>query len=169
MKRFGALALVMLTAVLLQTALLARYVTFFGITPDLVLIIVISLALMEGPTTGAAAGFGGGLLRDFLIRGPVGLGGLAHLLTGYAVGRIRPFVQSTSVFLPVAAVAVGTLAGTALYSLFRVIFDQPTDSFGRVMATIALTALYNTLLVPFVYPVVRAITRLYRKEQVYKW
>lgn len=169
MRRFAVFSLVLLTAVLLQTTFFARYVTLFGITPDLVLVVVISLAILEGPTVGATSGFGGGLLRDLLVAAPKGLTGLAYLIVGYVVGIVRPYVQSTSVVVPVLGIFAGSLVGTALYVVLTVLLGEPVYSIVRVAQVVLLTAVYNTLLVPFVYPVVRKITSVYKTEKVYRW
>lgn len=168
MRRTAVFALVILTAVILQTTLFAR-LTFFRVSPDIVLVVVISFALIEGPVTGAVAGFAGGMLRDLLLDAPKGLTGLAYLIVGYAVGSIRPYVASTSLMVPVAGVCAGSLAGTALYVVLAALLGQPTGPMPLVVQEVALTALYNTLLVPFVYPVVRKLLRMYRREKVYRW
>lgn len=169
MRRFAVFSLVLLTAVLLQTTFFARYVTLFGITPDLILVVVISFAILEGPTVGATSGFGGGLLRDLLVAAPKGLTGLAYLIVGYGVGIVRPYVQSTSVVVPVLGIFAGSLAGSFLYVVLTVLLGEPIHSPARVAQVVFLTAAYNTLLVPFVYPVVRKITSVYKSEKVYRW
>lgn len=169
MRRLGVFALVMLTAVLLQTTVFARYVTLFGASPDLILTVAISLSLLEGPVAGAAAGFGGGLLRDLLLAAPKGLTGLSNSIVGYAAGRVRPYVQSTSVLVPVAGIFFGSLAGGALYLLLSLLLGGRVGPFSRAAEVVLLTAVYNTLLAPFVYPAVRRLASLYRRERVYRW
>ena len=169
MRRFAVFSLVLLTAVLLQTTFFARYVTLFGITPDLILVVVIAFSILEGPTVGATTGFGGGLLRDLLVAAPKGLTGLAYLIVGYAIGIGRPYVQSTSVLVPVIGIFVGSLAGSALYVILTALLGEPVFSLTRIGRVVLLTAVYNTLLVPFVYPVVRKIASVYKTEKVYKW
>jgi rod shape-determining protein MreD len=168
MRRFVVLALVMLTAVIIQTSLFAR-VTLFGVSPDLILVVVISLALLEGPSTGAASGLGGGLLRDFLLEAPKGLTGLAYLIVGYAVGSVRPYVQSTSVFLPVSAMFVGSLAASSLYVILSLLLGRQLEPWDRVAQVILFTAVYNMLLAPFVFPLVRRVSAMYPREKVYRW
>lgn len=163
----AVLALVMLTAVVLQSSVFTR-ITLFGVAPDLVVVVVISLALLEGPVPGAAAGFGGGLLRDLLLEAPKGITGLAYLIVGYAVGTVRPYVQS-SVLLPVAGIFLGTLAGSTLYVALSVILGQQVESIVRVGQVVVLTALYNTLLSPFIFPIVSKVVSIYPREKVYRW
>lgn len=168
MRRLAIFTLLMLTAVLLQTTVFPR-VKLFGVEPDLILVVVISLALLEGPTTGATAGFGGGLLKDLLLDAPTGITAFSHLLVGYGIGSVRPYVQSTSVFVPLSAIFVGSLVGTALYEIVDALLGRTSSTFDRVFKVVVLTALYNALLAPFVYPLVRRIAAMYRNEKVYRW
>ncbi len=167
MKRIAVFVLFMLTAVILQTSLLSR-IRIFGVGPDLVLVIVIALALIEGPLTGAVAGLGGGLLRDFLLEAPAGLTGLSYLAVGYLVGTIRPYVQTSGVLLPVSAVGLGSLAGTGLYILLSYLLGEQPDPLERVLRVLLLTSLYNAMVTPFVYPVVRRVVSIYPREKVYR-
>lgn len=170
MRRFAIFSFVVFTAVLLQTTLFApRSLALFGVSPDLLLVVVISLALLEGPTTGAVSAFGGGLLRDLLLDGPKGLTGLSYLLVAYTVGAVRPYVQSTSVFVPVAAVFVGSLVGTTLYGILNVLLGQSPQPVREALTETLLVAIYNTLLVPFVHPTIRKMASLYKNEKVYRW
>jgi rod shape-determining protein MreD len=169
-RRFVVISLLILTAVLLQTTVFApRYVSLFGVSPDLVIVVVISLGLLEGPAAGAVSGFGGGLLRDFLINAPKGITGLSYLLVGYVTASIRPYIQSTSILLPVAGIFAGSIAGTAIYDVVSALLGVSTQPIGRVLLEIVLTAVYNTLLAPFVYPLVRRVAAASRTQKVYKW
>lgn len=169
MRRNAAIGLVLLTAVLLQTTLFARYVTLFGITPDLILIVTISLAIVEGPVVGATSGFAGGLLRDLLLAAPKGLTGLAYLLVGYMIGSLRPYVPSTSVFIPIAGIFIGSVAGTALYTGFSALLGVTLVGPAGLIRLIILTAIYNTILVPFVHPLVARVMVKVSPEKVYRW
>lgn len=168
MKRTAVFFLVVLTAVILQSSVLAR-ITLFGVAPDLILIVVIVLGLVEGSLAGAIAGFGGGLLRDFLLEGPMGLTGLAYLTVGYVVGLVRPYVPEDSVVTPVVAVGVGSLLGSTLLLFFSFLFGGAADPFTRIVKVILLSSVYNTMLTPFVYPLVNRIVSMYPRERVYRW
>ena len=152
----------------MQTTVFAR-IELFGVTPDLVLVLVICFALLEGPTTGAVVGFSSGLLRDLLLTSPKGLTGLSYLTIGYVVGSVRPYVESTSVMVPVTGVFLGSLAATSLYGLLEALLGLETVPFGRTVQVVLLVAVYNTLLVPFVYPLVRKVTLMDKQTNLYRW
>lgn len=168
MRRFGILFLVMVTAVILQTTVLAR-ASLLGVTPDLILVAVISLALQEGPVPGVTAGFAGGLFRDLLLEAPKGVTALAYLIVGYVVGSVRPFVQSTSVLLPLAGVFFGSVMGNVLYVVVGILLGQESDTLARVLRAVFLSSIYNTIMVPFVYPLIRKLAGMYPREKIYRW
>ncbi len=168
MKRFGIFSLTLLTAVLLQTTVFSK-LKILDVSPDLLLAVVICFALLEGPTVGGVLGFSGGFMRDLLLDAPMGLTGLAYLIVGYIAGSIRPYISSTSVFVPAACVFAGTALATGLYEIFQALLGQRTPPMSRAIQVVVLTALYNTILVPFIYPPVRRIVSFYRPERVYQW
>lgn len=168
MRRVLVFALTLLTAVLLQTTVFAQ-LKIAGVSPDLLLAVVISFALLEGPSAGATLGFSGGFLRDLLLDGPTGLTGLSYLVIGYVVGSVRPYIGTNSVLVPAVGVFVGSVAATGLYEVLQPLMGQRTPPFSRAISVVMLTALYNTILVPFIYPSVRRIASFYRPEKVYQW
>jgi rod shape-determining protein MreD len=157
----------MLAAVLLQTTVLPR-LTLFGAAPDLVLLVTISMGLLEGPIAGAAVGAAGGLLEDLLLTAITGLTALTYLLVGYAVGKVRPYVQSTSVLVPVTGIFVGTVAAQLTYAALSVLLGGPPSAMDRVLQASMLTGLYNAIIAPFVYPVVRHAAS-FRTEKTARW
>jgi rod shape-determining protein MreD len=156
MRRSVGISLLILTALLLQTTLLP-HVALFRVTPDLMLVVEICIGLVRGPSSGAAAGFAGGMLRDLLLDAPTGLSALAYLTVGYVVGAIRPYVQSSSVAVPFVGVFAGSVVGTAFYTMLALLLGVPAQPLDRLAQVILLTGVYNTLLVPFAYPVVRRV------------
>lgn len=168
MRRTATYGLLILTAVLFQTTVFAKF-KLFEVVPDLVVVLVICFALLEGPTTGAVVGFSAGFLRDLLLTAPTGLTGLAYLIVGYVVGSVRPYVESTSVFVPIAGVFFGSLAASTIYGVLQQLLGQESVPLGRSIQVVVLIAVYNTLLVPFVYPIARKFSRMEGAKSVYRW
>lgn len=160
--------LLVLGAVVLQSTALSR-LTFFGVAPDLVVMLVITIALMEGPIPGAVSGFAAGLMIDFPLETPTGLTGLAYLAVGYLTGIVRPYVQPTAVLFPVIAVGIGSLISGTLFATLLFLFGGQPDPIARVVRVVLLTAVYNTMLTPLVYPVIRRVLAIYPSDKVQRW
>jgi rod shape-determining protein MreD len=156
MRRTLPLTIVVFTAILLQTTAFSQ-VTLAGAKPELVYLVTILAALLEGPGTGAVVGFAGGMAQDFLLNQPKGITALVLTLLGNVVGRARTYIVTPSPWLPVALVAAGTFGGVIFYSLVDFLLGQLDVSWLYAIRIAILTALYNALLTPIVYPIMRRV------------
>jgi rod shape-determining protein MreD len=158
MNRFTVAALALLGAVLLQAGL-APYLTILGVTPNFILLVVVTLALTEGPTTGAIAGFVGGLCFDLLTSGPVGPMALVLSVTGYFAGLLHEQMFAEGWLLPLTMFAIAALGSEVAYSALLVMLGEG-ESFMRGLLTTAIpAALYNTVLALLVYPWLARVLR----------
>ena len=64
MRRFLTLTAVIVTALLLQTTVFAD-IRLLGARPELMYLLTIVFAMLEGPSSGAITGFAGGMAQDF--------------------------------------------------------------------------------------------------------
>jgi rod shape-determining protein MreD len=81
-------------AVLVAVVAVAQVVCFskmdiFGTSPDVALLVVISIGILGGSLTGAVTGFAIGLLIDCLLLETMGAFALTMLSVGYVAGRYR--------------------------------------------------------------------------------
>ncbi len=120
-RRAVVSAILLLLAVLIEVTVLAP-LPFPGATPTLVLVVVVILASQFGASTGAIAGFAGGLLLDIAppAAGTIGISALLLTVVGYAAGRFaesddRPW-WSFAILGAIAAPLV-VLAGAVLGGL----------------------------------------------------
>lgn len=167
--RILAVGLVVLTALTLQTTVLAQ-LTLLGVIPQLVLVVVIALAWLEGERVGVTAGFFGGLLLDLQLppASIVGLTALVYTFVGYGVGYFRQYSVGESVWSPVLAVAVGSLIAEWGYALLAILLGRAWVSLAFTTKVAALVVLYDALLTPFIYPLVRRVSERFRPERVYR-
>lgn len=155
--RTAVVALVLLTAALLQTALFP-FLTLAGFRPDLLLLVTMAFALRDGAMTGIRVGFAAGLVSDLLVdQSALGLTALIFLGVGYAVGVARPYLAHGSVTAPLLLAFVSGLLGTAGYGAFSRLLGDERYTFQLVAQASLFVALYNTLLAPVV---VGAVDRL---------
>ncbi len=165
--RMVAIGLVVVIALALQSTVLAR-LTLLGVIPQLVLVVVVSLAYLDGERVGVVAGFAGGLLQDLLLpQSIVGLTALVYTLIGYGVGYMRQYSLAESVWTPVFVVAIGSAIAESSYAVLAVLLGQQWISIADTAKVIGLIVLYNTLLTPFVFPVVRKVADRVRPQRVY--
>ena len=168
LRRTLALGAVIVTALLLQSTIFTQ-VKLVGVRPELLYVVTISMAILEGPNEGAIVGFAGGMAQDFLLNQPKGITALTLTLLGYAIGLARQYIVSPSPLLPTVLVAVGTFAGVVFYEIVSFLLGQSDDPLLFSLRVALLTAVYNAILTPLVYPVLRRIFEGSRPKRVVRF
>ena len=166
MRRLLALAAVLVVAVLIQSTVLAR-LRLAGVRPDLLVLAVVSVAVATDPTTGAVFGFVAGLVADLLFDLPVGVSALVYTAVGFAVGTVRVYVTSHRPLVHLVLAGAASLASVWCCGLLLRVFDL--SSWATVTRAGPLVALYNLLLTPFVYPLVRTLAERVPTKPVERW
>jgi rod shape-determining protein MreD len=167
-RRTLSFAAVVVTALLLQSTVFSQ-IELAGAKPELIYLVTIVVAMLEGPAAGAVAGFAGGMAQDFLLNQPKGITALTLTLLGYVVGLARHYVTSTSPLVPVVLVAVATFAGVLFYGLVAFLLGQLDASAIYLLRVSVLSALYNAILTPLFHPIIRRVIEGSRARRVYRW
>ena len=157
-----------LTAILLQSTVFAQ-ITLAKAQPDLVYLVTISMAMLEGPSVGAVTGFAGGMAEDFLLNMPKGITALTLTLLGYAIGTLRQYIVTPSALLPVLMVGGGTVAGELFYNLVRFLLGQLNIGFADLARSSLLAGAYNAILTPLFYPLLKRVAEASRAKRVFRW
>ncbi len=152
-------AVLILTAALLQVTLVNR-LPLPGAGPDLVLLVVIGLAIVVGPTAGASIGFAAGLLVDLIppTSTEVGRWALVLCVVGYLAGQVQIDARR-SAFIVLGSVAGLSALAALLFAGLGVLFGDPRITADIVVSTTLSSVLYDLLLAPFVIPGVMALAR----------
>jgi rod shape-determining protein MreD len=105
-----------------QTVMIALRIG--GAHPDLLWLLPITAALLDGPETGAIVGFWAGIAFDLVLPTPFGLSALVGTILGYSVGALTTAVDPRAAWLkPVAALA-GSVAADMLFAVLGAILGQ---------------------------------------------
>jgi rod shape-determining protein MreD len=168
--KYGRALMVLLllsTAVVIQTVVLTR-IPFPAATPDLVVIVVAALAMVEGPTYGAVVGFVGGLMLDVVPPGDgaVGRWALVLCLVGWFAGRASDAVEGSTV-LPLLVVVASCAAALVGYAVVGWLIGDVRVSGSDALHAIPAALLYDILLSPFVVPGVMALARRFEVTTTY--
>ena len=167
-RRSLLIGLVIVTALLLQSTVFAE-LRLLGVRPELLFLVTIVFALLEGPNEGAVIGFVSGMAQDFMLHEPKGITALTLTLVGYAVGMGRHLIVSASPLVPTMVVALGTATGVAFYEVTAFLLGAFDDrpAYGAKVAL--LTALYGAILTPILYPVLRRVAEGSRPRRVVRF
>jgi rod shape-determining protein MreD len=154
------LRLILLTfvAVVIQEAAISQ-ITLFGVSADVMPLVVMSVGLLCGSMTGAVMGFGAGLLVDLVLVQTLGISSLLFLGIGYWAGRVRELRDPAHGLVPVAGGAVATAAAQIGMAILQFLLGVDAPVSGLLLQQIFITILINTLISLPVYALVRrAIT-----------
>lgn len=138
-------------ATLLQAGL-APHMTIGGVTPNFLLIVVVTVALTSGPTAGASAGFASGLLFDLLGTGPVGPMALVLAVTGYLAGTLHEQMFAEGWLLPLTVLFFAALAAEVAYGILLMMLGTDMSFWWTLLTKMLPGAVYNTALALLVYP-----------------
>ncbi len=168
MRRVVSWSAIVLTALVFQSTVFSQ-VTLAGAKPELVYLVTVALAFLEGPSAGAAGGFTAGMAQDFMLNQPKGMTALTLTLVGYAVGTLRQYIVTPNPLVPVALVGASTIGGLLFYGLVSFLLGQLTVDAAYLIRVSILSGLYNALLTPLLFPLVRRVAVASRPRRVFRW
>lgn len=116
-QRTVVTGLLILAAFLLQNNIFAA-ISVVRITPNLLLLVTITLGLLHGKITGLMVGFFAGLLMDVFGGELLGQYALILCLLGYGCGFFTPYFYLDSLLLPLGLCAVAEI----FYGMYLYVF-----------------------------------------------
>jgi len=167
-RRTLAWIAVVVTALLLQSTIFAQ-IKLGGAKPELMYLVTVVMAMLEGPSSGAIGGFSAGMAQDFLLNDPKGITALVLTILGYVVGTVRQFITTPSPALPTLLVGAGTAAGVLFYGFVAFLLGTLPGDVLFLLRVAFLSAIYNAILTPLVYPALRRVAESTRTTKVHRW
>lgn len=160
MSRNVLATLVVAVTMIVQMTVADRLPLPGAVVPDLVLLAVVALALVNGSLPGLVTGFCAGLATDIVPPADhtIGRYALVYCLIGYICGLAAPEMDRSAV-LPFVAVAAGAVAGSVLYALLGSMLGDPRARWAVVSHVLPLQIFYNMVAGPFVVWIVLRLTR----------
>lgn len=158
MRRLVSTAFVV-TALIVQVTMLNRIPLPDG-RPDLIVLVVVSLALVRGPEYGALLGFVSGLAADLVPPADHTMGrlALAYAVVGYAAGLLED-AEERSVLTTVLVVAAGSALAVIAYAGIGALLGDERITLAALGTSLLATVIYDVVLAPFVVPVVSGAAR----------
>jgi rod shape-determining protein MreD len=157
--RASITAALVVLAVSLQVGVLSN-VSIAGVVPDLVLLVVVAVALVHGPSRAAVVGLLAGLTLDLAPPADhtAGRWALALVLVGYLTGLVRSDAAGSAV-ATVIAVAACSFVGASVFALSGLALSDPGVSVERILDVLPVQVLYDIAVAPLVLPPLIALLR----------
>jgi rod shape-determining protein MreD len=156
MTRAARLGALVVFIVIVQVTVFP-HLRLFGVVPDLGLLVALAVGYHEGPEAGAIVGFTAGFGFDLFLETPLGLDALMYALVGYSIGVLESGLFRSPRWLPSFLGVVGGLAGGLLFIGMGVLVGLDAVKGTQGLVTISYAALYDAILAPFVFFLVRRV------------
>jgi rod shape-determining protein MreD len=159
--KVGAL---LLFAALVQVSITANIQVASG-HPDILLVLVISIALLRGPAFGASAGFWAGFVLDIASFQTLGLTSLLLTLAGYFAGRLGEVTKKSSAHPALLAVGIGTVGVTLGSAVLHFMLGETVSAYELFVGMLLPTLALNLLLAYPIYGLCRRIFPVTPRER----
>lgn len=162
--RWWVLVPLSIIVIAVQSSLLMP-LTLWGVLPDLALVIVATVALVQGPAVGGLTGLIAGLLLDVIAGRMVGLGALSKVAVGLGIGAVGQRVFGERIIVTAALVFVAAFVDRIVYYVGARAFGIDFGFTDRVIDVVIPSALYESLISLVAYPLIVRIMRWIAAEQ----
>lgn len=123
-----------------------NFISIFGITPNIVLVLIVSISLLEGRIDGGIMGFSAGLCLDSVTGITLGFNALLGMFLGLSLGNINKRFFKENVFLMAFCTFISTILYESAASMSSYIFSRTVDFFSTFKTVILPEALVNSVL-----------------------
>lgn len=140
-------------SIVIQTTILKHF-SILGVTPNIVLIIIVSYSIFKGKFKGAFLGIFLGLLQDIIISSTLGINALIYFLIGYTVGIFNDIVFKDNPFTSIVFVSLSTFFyHTILFIFMFFIFNGGINFTFIFRRIILIEVFYNSIISILVFKV----------------
>lgn len=144
LRKFVVFLIISICFVLQTTTL--QSVSFAGITPNLIIIVVAAFGLMRGKTEGMYIGFFSGLLIDIFCGFYLGIYALLYMYVGYLTGLFQKRFYPEDLKLPLLIITASDFATNMIIYLILFLTRSRFD-FGYYFSNIILPELVYTMII----------------------
>lgn len=141
---------------LLQTILVPN-IAIGGIIPNILLILTVATAYMQGQTKGLYMGLICGLLTDFISGGLLGLYGIVYMCIGYVNGIAYKIYYNDDYVMPVLLIGASNLVSGFMVYVLEFLLRSRLQVWFYMRRIILPETLYTVLVSVVLYKVLNGI------------
>lgn len=158
----------LIIGLVLQSTLFEK-LQIVGAKPDLLLIVVVLIGILQGREQGAKVGFIFGLVEDLYLGRYWGLNAFVKMLTGYLVGLAENKVFKENLLIPSFGLFSATFLHNFIYIALAGLAGLGTEVVPYVWHVTFPMASYNAIIATLIYGrFYRSATKGYLKVSRYK-
>ena len=164
MKRFIVTVLLLITLFVFQGTVFAS-LNFANTSPNLLIILIVSLSLMRGEKTGVILGFFAGIFMDVFMGTTIGLYALIFMYLGYANGSFHRVFFPEDIKLPMIMIVVSDIFYGFLVYILLFLLRGRTDFSFYFSNVILPEAIYTIVITILLYPLILWINKLLTQDE----
>ncbi len=150
MNRNLIFVLILIIGLVLQITFFSLF-TPWGVKPDLVLVIIIVISILEGPKTGLLMGILGGMLQDIFLGEIISVNVIIKAPMAFLLGFLEEHLYKDNYFLA----PVITFVASILHYLLMIVLSEELifniDYWASFKTVILPSSLYNAVLGAVLY------------------
>lgn len=123
-----------------------NFIDIFGVRPNLVIILIVSISLLEGRIHGAVVGFFAGLCVDAVVGIALGYHALVGMLLGLALGNINKRFFKENIMVMIICTLISTFLFESAIILISRIFGYAMDFIQAIQEVVLPEAIINAVL-----------------------
>lgn len=150
------LFLIVLGVYLLQTIVIQK-ISFWGISPNLFLVVTCGISFLFGSTTGGLCGLIFGLLQDMNMGRAIGLNGFLFMHIGIIMGQFNKRFFKDNYIVAVIFIIIATMLYELAVYIFGAFAYTQNVVIGRLVMKLLIAAFANAITSVIVYPVLLKI------------
>ena len=172
MKRKGVILILIWICFILQSTVF-KLQTISNVSPNLLLMMTVSIAFMQGKKEGILAGFVSGLFYDLFFGRILGIYSLLYMLIGYAVGHFAKIYFDEDVTIPVILVSAADLILNFIIYVFGFLLRGklafPTYFLSIILPEMIYTAVMTFIFYRLIYKINHALSESEKEERQSLW
>ena len=153
--RLFRIGLYLISIIILQSVVFAR-INLWGVIPDLILVSVIILAVLQKARYAIPIAFGFGFIQDMLSFG-VFLNTLTKVAVSAAISILKENFIGSPYTLCLYLVVIFTPLSLVFEGAFSVFFFEKRIVLSQFFLTMLLTTVYNLIVFPFLFPILERL------------
>lgn len=162
-RHVGISLLLVILAVVVQTSVFGDgRINPFGVSPAIVIVVVLAAARYLAPEPSLLLGFTAGLFLDLLGGAPLGLWAMAYTVAVYVGLRFRERAEDGPFVIGVGVVFL-TIVANALFVIVGTLFGERFFTSTAVIKNTVMPAIYNIAVAAVVFPVVTRLVGVRRR------
>lgn len=121
-------------------------IKIFGVTPNLIVILIVSISLLEGRIHGATVGFFAGLCLDAVIGLSLGFQALIGMLLGLLLGNINKRFFKENIFVMAICTFISSILYESSIAFSSYIYGVEVDFLPKFQNVILPEAIINSVI-----------------------